>query len=151
MSTPYESARLNLKLFELRRDPLLREARTWFLRTFHPESVDDVVAVLSGPDNAKCRMVLGYWDMAASLVGHGAIDAASFRDAHPEILATFAKVRPFLADLRRLNNAPDYLRHTERVVIGFPNAEARLQALRERSGALAEASRAQGEAAPGKT
>lgn len=32
MSTPYESSQLILKLFELRREALLREARNWFLR-----------------------------------------------------------------------------------------------------------------------
>jgi hypothetical protein len=30
MPTPFENAQLNLKLFDLRREPALREARDWF-------------------------------------------------------------------------------------------------------------------------
>ena len=94
MSTPYESGQLILKLFELRRDPVLREARDWFIREFHPESKDEIPAVLAGPDNPKSRLVAGYWDMATSLVTHGAIDQQMFIDSNPEMLATFAKLEP---------------------------------------------------------
>ena len=74
MPTPFESALLNLRLFELRREPVLREAREWFLRDFNPETFEELVALLGGERNASFRMVLGYWDMAASLVTTGAID-----------------------------------------------------------------------------
>ena len=43
MPTPYESARLNLQLYDLRREPVLREARAWFLGEFNPENIDDVI------------------------------------------------------------------------------------------------------------
>src|SRR5712672_3556323 len=100
MATSFESAQLNLQLFDLRREPVLREARTWFLAQFNPESMAELIALTSGDRNASFRMVLGYWDMAASLVTTGAIDAEAFRAAHGEIVSTFAKIRPFLADLR---------------------------------------------------
>ncbi|HET7458203.1 MAG TPA: hypothetical protein VFJ74_11175 [Gemmatimonadaceae bacterium] len=130
MPTPVESAELLLRLYELRRDPTMRAAREWFLRAFHPESVDDVVAAVLGPDNPKFRMVLGYWDMACSFVTHGAIDEAMFRDASAEIIGTFAKMAPFLAEMRALTGNADYLRHTERVVMGYPDAENRMAVLR---------------------
>jgi hypothetical protein len=63
MPTPFESAQLNLQLFDLRREPVLREARTWFLNDFNPESVAELGALVSGERNASFRMVLGYWDM----------------------------------------------------------------------------------------
>ena len=68
MPTPFESAQLNLQLFDLRREPVLREARSWFLLEFHPESLAEFVTAIRGERNASIRMVLGYWDMAASLV-----------------------------------------------------------------------------------
>jgi hypothetical protein len=74
MPTPFESAQLNLQLFALRRDPVLREARAWFLREFTPASFEELQAVAGGERNASFRMVLGYWDMAASLVTTGAVD-----------------------------------------------------------------------------
>jgi hypothetical protein len=138
MTTPYESGRLILELFELRRDPLLREARDWFLRSFHPETVDDVVAVLDGDDNAKYRMVVGYWDMAASLVGNGAIDRQMFLEANPEIWATFAKVHHLVGDLRQVAGDPKYLRHLEHVVISVPGAAERLETVRQQFRALGE-------------
>lgn len=87
MSTPFESAQLNLKLFELRREPVLREARLWFLRDFNPLNLEEAAALAGGVRNDSFRMVLGYWDLAASLVTAGAIDAESFLAAHGEIRA----------------------------------------------------------------
>lgn len=124
MATPFESALLNLQLFELRREPVLREARDWFLREFNPETVDELIAIVSGERNASFRMVLGYWDMAASLVTTGAIDATAFLAAHGEVFATFSKIHPFLAELRQASGEPDFCKHVEAVVLGAPNAES---------------------------
>ncbi len=77
MPTPFESGQLNLQLFDLRREPVLREAWAWFLVEFNPESFADLLALVGGERNAAFRMVLGYWDMAASLVTTRAIDRGS--------------------------------------------------------------------------
>src|SRR2546430_2403646 len=127
MPTPLESAQLNLQLFELRREPVLREARDWFLSEFNPESFGDLVALARGERNASFRMVLGYWDMAASLVTTGAIDADAFRAAHGEIFATFSKIYLYLAELRTASGEPEFCKHLEAVVLSTPNAEAILR------------------------
>src|SRR5690349_20777213 len=124
MPTPFESALLNLKLFDLRREPVLREARAWFIRDFNPETLAELGDVVSSDRNASFRMVLGYWDMAASLVTSGAIDADAFRAANGEIFLTFAKVRPFVDDIRRLSDEPEFCMHLEKVVMSDPNAVA---------------------------
>jgi hypothetical protein len=131
MPTPFESATLNLQLFDLRREPVLREARAWFLKDFNPSSVEECLAVMSGGRNASVRMVLGYWDMAASLVTTGAIDSGSFFAAHTEIVATFAKVYPFLPEVRRISQAPGFCRHIEEVVLALPDAHTTLGRLAE--------------------
>ena len=131
MATPYESGRLNLLLFDLRREPVLREARAWFLADFNPETFDELVALVGGERNASFRMVLGYWDMAVSLVTTGAIDGDAFRAAHGEIFATFGKVQPFLATIRQASGEPDFGRHMERVVLDAADAEAILTRRRE--------------------
>jgi hypothetical protein len=134
MPTPFESALLNLKLFELRREPVLREARAWFIREFNPQTLEELGAIVSSERNASFRMVLGYWDMAASLVVSGAIDGDAFRAAHGEIFLTFAKVQPFLADIRALSE-PEFCAHLEKVVMAEPAATAimarRVAAIRE--------------------
>jgi hypothetical protein len=139
MPTPFESAQLNLQLFELRREPVLREARDWFLREFNPESFVDLVALAGGERNASFRMVLGYWDMAASLVTTGAIDADAFRAAHGEVFATFSKIYLCLDELRNASGEPDYCKHLETVVLSTPNAEAILKRRREALRAAAKA------------
>jgi hypothetical protein len=139
MPTPFESAQLNLKLFELRREPLLREARSWFLMDLNPDSVADLFAVLGGERNSAFRMVIGYWDMAASLVTSGAIDGDAFRAAHGEIFATFGKIQPFLAEFRAAAGEPDICKHMEAVVMATPDSQAILTRRRERIRAAAKA------------
>lgn len=139
MPTPFESAQLNLKLFELRREPVLREARAWFTRDFNPETFEEFMAVLQTERNPSFRMVVGYWDMAASLVTTGAIDGDSFRAAHGEIFATFSKLHPFLADLRKARSQPGLFSHLETVVMAAPDAIATLERLRNSLRAAAKA------------
>lgn len=143
MPTPFESALLNLQLFQLRRDPVLREARDWFLREFNPESFGELVALVSGDRNASFRMVVGYWDMAASLVTTGAIDADAFLAAHGEIFATFSKIHPFLADLRQTSGELDFCQHVEAVVMGVPNANVILARRRDAARAAAKQRRSE--------
>jgi hypothetical protein len=131
MPTPFESAQLNLQLFDLRRESALREARAWFLADFNPESFADLISAVRGERNASFRMVLGYWDMAASLVTSGAIEGDAFRAAHSEIFATFSKVQPYLAELRGMSAEPDFCKHIEAVVMAAPDAEAILSRRRE--------------------
>lgn len=139
MPTPFESAQLNLQLFELRREPVLRQARDWFLREFNPDSFAELVTIVSGERNAFFRMVIGYWDMAASLVTSGAIDGDAFRAAHGEIFATFSKFQPFLAELRAASGEADICKHMEAVIFAAPNAEAILARRREALRAAAKA------------
>ncbi len=136
MATPFESAQLILKLFELRREPVLREARTWFTRQFHPDTIEDVQAALASDHNAQVRMVVGYWDMACSLVTHGAIDRQMFLDANGEIFATFSKIHLLLPEIRRMAVGPGFARHFEEVVMSVPGVEERLEATRKRLRAL---------------
>ncbi len=68
-----EDANLIIKLYDLRRETVMREARTWFF-TFNPESIQDFIDVITSDKSAYYRMVVSYWDMAASFVNNGAID-----------------------------------------------------------------------------
>src|SRR5512133_547696 len=100
----YEDARLILHLYELRREPRLREARDWFLIRFQPKSVDEVKTVVAArgtPDNASYRMVTTYWDMAASFVARGILDSELFLESGNEMLVVWAKLESFIADLRQ--------------------------------------------------
>ncbi len=132
-----EEANLILKLYDLRREPVMREARTWFF-TFNPKNAQDFLEVMTSEKSGYYRMVVSYWDMAASLVNNGAIDSQMFNDANGEHLFVYAKVEPFLADIRREFDNPGFLAHLEKVVKQVPNIEERLTGIRERTQKMVE-------------
>jgi len=136
MTTAYESANLLLQLYEMRREAKMREARDWYAFRFNPGTFQDVAAMLGSPDNARFRMVITYWDMAAALVNHGAIDERLFADANSEHVMAFAKIEPFLPDLRVAMGNPAFAGQLERLVMRLPDATTRLAALREQFRAL---------------
>ena len=95
-----ESADLILKLYDLRREEKMREARAWII-PFFPESAAEIMqAMVNAETSAKFRMVTTYWDMAASFVNHGAIDEEMFTEITGEHIVVFSKIEPFLEELR---------------------------------------------------
>ena len=131
MPTPYESATLLIRLYELRREPTMREARNWFSREFNPSSFDDVMQALMGPNSGHFRMVISYWDMAASFVLNGAIDEQMFNDANGEQIGVFAKLEPFLDEYRQRLGNSKYLSQLEQVIMRRPGAKEQLAGIRE--------------------
>jgi hypothetical protein len=136
-----ESADLILKLYELRREPVMREARNWMI-TFFPESTSDVMqAMISPASSAYYRMVTTYWDMAASFVLHGAIDEEMFNDAAGEHIVVFSKVEPFLQEIRETMGSPRVLKNLEELIMRLPDAKERLAKTREMMKRMVEARR----------
>lgn len=129
MTDTTSAASLLLKLYELRTEPMLRQARAWFAFEFHPSSARDVLATWLGPghESAPYRMVTSYWDMAASLVSRGPIPADMFNAANTEHFALYAKLRPFLGEVRAATRYPDYLLHVENVVTSAADATERIE------------------------
>ena len=126
-----ESADLILKLYDLRREKKMRKARNWFF-TFNPTSAQDVMQTMMDPEvGPYLRMVTSYWDMAASLVNHGAIDADMFNETAGEHVMVFAKIEPFLAELREMFQSPESFAHLEKVVLGAPNGAEKLKKTQE--------------------
>ena len=137
MTDKAKSAELILKLYDLRREAVMREARNWFF-TFNPESIEDIQRAGMGEHSAYFRMVTSYWDMACSFVNHGAIDAEMFTDANGEQVVVYAKLQPFLEQLRA-TVSPNYMQHLEKVVMAMPNIEERMGRMREMMRRMAQA------------
>lgn len=118
-----------LKLYEMRGEALMREARRWFFTEFVPASGRDVVRLmLSGErESAFYRMVTSHWDVAASFVNNGGIDERLFLEGNTEHLVVFAKLQPFLNEIRETINEPDYLSNLERLVMRVPDVEKKLE------------------------
>jgi hypothetical protein len=129
---PANRAELLQRLGELRREPMMRTARAWFVRRFAPRSAKDVYEGLRGPWSAHFRLVTSYWDMAASLVLIGAIDGQMFHDG--EHLVVFAKLAPFLTEYRTQMGPVVNLSSLEQLVQRQPDTLAELAAIRARLG-----------------
>jgi hypothetical protein len=132
-----DDAELILQLYDLRREGVMREARNW-LFTFNPTSTQDIIDVLVGEHSGHYRMVISYWDMAAALVNHGAIDEQLFNETNGEHIFVYAKIEPVLEDLRTMFGAPDFLLNLETLVKRIPNIEEKIAGMRERMKKFAE-------------
>jgi hypothetical protein len=132
MSTEHESMMGILKLYEMRSEENMRKARDWFATGFYPESTQDILKVLVSEHSADFRMVASYWDMAAAFVIFGAINDEMFNAINTEHVAVYAKLQPFLAELREMPGVPPYLylKHLEPVVLRLPDAEERVASMR---------------------
>jgi hypothetical protein len=126
-----DDADLILKLYDLRREAVMREARNWFF-TFNPTTAAEYMEAMMGEHSGHLRMVISYWDMAASLVNNGAIDEQMFNDANGEHLFVFAKIEPIVEEMRKQWNQPDMLKHFETLVRRVPNNKEILAGIRER-------------------
>ena len=128
-------ADLILKLYDLRREATMREARNWFFM-FNPTTPADIMDVLTSDKSGLYRMVISYWDMACSFVNNGAIDAQMFNDANGEHIFVYAKMEPFIPAMREQMGAPQFLAHLEKTVKALPDYEERLAAVRQRMQAI---------------
>ncbi|HTH51118.1 MAG TPA: hypothetical protein VL501_04250 [Pyrinomonadaceae bacterium] len=144
MATKTESADLILKLYDLRREKKMRKAREWFFG-FNPTSVDEYWQTMMDPKvGAYARMVISYWDMAATMVVQGAIDAELFNQTAGEHIMVFAKVEPILAGLRERFENPEALKNLEKVIMDLPDGAERVKKTQEFLKMIREQMAAQG-------
>lgn len=131
MATPVESANLILKLYELRREPVMREARNYFI-SFDPRTVEDYMAGMMGPNSGHIRMVASYWEMACSFVNSGAIDLKMFEDSNGEHILVFGKIEGFLPQMREMMGNPTMFSNLEQVCTSAPGGLEKVRAMTER-------------------
>ena len=113
----------------------MRKARDFFVG-FDPRTFEEYMSVATGPQGGYVRMVVTYWDMAASLVNNGAIDEKMFRDANGEYVMVFGKIEPFLPQLREAYANPGFAAHLEKVALGMPDARQRIDGMMQRIRAM---------------
>ena len=128
MPTPFESAQLILTLYDQRREATMRKARDYWVM-FDPQTVEDFMGAMMSADGGYLRMVLGYWDMAASLVENGAIDRKMFQDSTAEYIVVFSKLEPLLPALREKFNNPRMAANLESLAMSLPDARQTIDAV----------------------
>jgi len=135
----YNDADLLLKLYDLRREPVMREARTFFAQ-FAPKSVDDILKVTNAfgtKEQAYLRQVVGYWEMAASLVNRGALNRELALDNYQEMFFVYAKVQPYLEPYRQAMGTPQFMRQMQQLAESSPETRQRTSDMQEMQAAMA--------------
>ena len=103
----YRDADLLLRVYEIRREAVTRASRDAVNSTFWPASYDDIKAIITTPThplNAPLRQLGTYWEMVYGLVKHGVVDADYFMETNGEGLFLFARIEPYLAQIRQDTN-----------------------------------------------
>jgi|SRR5215469_18838786 len=141
-ATPSD-AQVLMQLYDLRREPEMRKARNWWFIDFWPNTADDFMKIamaMGTQENNWLRQVGGYWGMAASFVLSGAVNQELFLQPAicGEMFFIFAKVHPFLADLRKQLDDPEVFANVERVVTSTKWGRDRLQFTLKRIAAAKE-------------
>jgi hypothetical protein len=138
-----QDAELILKLYDLRREPVMREARN-FVFGFAPKSVDDLIALTNAfgtKENAFVRQVYGYWEMVAALVAHGTLSSLLVYDTCGEMYFVYAKLQPFVEEFRKKTGTPDFLVNLQKLVEGSAEGRERLGRMQKRQAEMAAAAR----------
>jgi hypothetical protein len=140
-TTPdHHDAELLLQVYDLRREAVMRQSRHAILREFWPKSWDDVQAVLKAehPLNAAYRQSATYWEMVYSMVRHDIVHPAFWLENNGEGLFLYAKVEPFLAQLRAAGQ-PTAFRNAEWVAKQCPDGQPIYSRIKARVAQLAAA------------
>jgi hypothetical protein len=134
-------AQLILQLYDLRREAEMRKARSWWGGEFFPQSADDFLKVVwaaGTQENAWLRQVSGYWGIVASFVLTGVLNEELFLQPgfSGELFLIYAKVHPFVKELREKLNDPNFFVQIEKVVTRTKWGKNRLQFMMKRVEAI---------------
>jgi hypothetical protein len=113
----HEDANLLLRLYELRREERLRKAREWFMKNFRASTMEEFqkLCPLGSEENAFYRMVVSYWDMAASFVTAGILHQQLFTQNSRELLFVWERIRDIAPALRESFQNSNIARNLETV------------------------------------
>jgi hypothetical protein len=123
-------AELILRLYELRREETLRRARRFMIFDFNPKTLEELRAVSRdgrSEFNPYWRQMMSFWEMAASLVLRGALDADLFLDSNVEGILIYAKFHHFHAETEKQSGNP-FMAKTAELIVKFPAAKTRYEA-----------------------
>ncbi len=135
-----EQAELILRLYELRREAVMREARSFVGAAFMPRSAEEMVAMVSkgGKETGYVLQVFGYWDMVCAFVLHGMLSESLVYDTCQEMYFQYPKIQPYLKEFRARMNLPEWMRNIEKVIEGSAKGRKRIAAMRGSSQKMAE-------------
>jgi hypothetical protein len=112
----YEQGKLQLKIYDLRREVKMRQARDWFFKNYFVETMEDFqrVAPMGTEQGAFAMMVLTYWDQACAYLNYGLLHEDLFFETNGEFFGVWERVKPLIAETRKMFMNKDFLGHLEK-------------------------------------
>ena len=112
----FEQGQLHLQVYDLRREAKLRQAREWYFRNYHVETVEDSrrIAPPGSEQGALAMQVLGYWENACALLNYGLLHEDLFFETSGEFFGVWERVKPVIGGFRNLYANPSFLGHLEK-------------------------------------
>jgi hypothetical protein len=136
-----EEAELILRLYELRREAVMRQARSFVGGEFLPQSAQRLIEWVSkgGQETGYILQVYGYWDMVCAFVKHGTLSEALVFDTCQEMYFQYAKIQPYLKEFRKRMELPEWMQNLEGVIEGSAKGRKRIAAMRKNLEKMREA------------
>ena len=124
----YEEVNLMLRLYDMRREPRLRQARAWFTDHFHPATPEEMTQKYphGSEEYTFIRMVISYWEMVAGIVNRGLINDELFFESNGEIWVVWDRMRAIVPTWRAACKHPSLFSQIE-------NTCKRMEAWREKN------------------
>lgn len=112
----HEQARLHLQVYEERRESRLRQARDWFFKNYHVETIDDVmrIAAPGTEGGAFAGMVVSYWEQACALLNYGLLHEDLFFETSGEFFGVWELAKAVVPQARERWSYQGYLAHLEK-------------------------------------
>lgn len=133
----HHDAELVIKLYELRREPVMRDSRSAINTQYLPKNESEALAVVKTdhPLNAAFRQTGTYWEMAYGMVKHGVLHGDFMMESCGEGLFLLARVEPYLEAIRK-NSNPFLFLNAEWIVANVPRATLVMERMRKRVEAM---------------
>lgn len=140
----HEDVNIILKLYEMRREAVMRQARDYVNFEWFPSNYDEFAKLMdiNNPKNAWYRQVATFWEMAATFVNMGALHEELFWNTSGESIFFFGKIQPYLERVRAEMMGPQYLVQLETLIKRRSDGEQRIQMVQGRIAKISEMKRA---------
>jgi len=117
----HEQAQLHLQVYDLRREARLRQARDWFQQNYRAETMEEAmkIAPMGTEAGINVGMVIGYWEQACALLNYGLLHEDLFFETSGEFFGVWERVRPIIAEGRKMFSNPGFLAHLEKAAGRF--------------------------------
>src|SRR6185503_14357961 len=117
----HEQAQLHLQVYDLRREPRLRQARDWFQQNYRAKTFEEAMrlAPFGSEQGTFVGMVLGYWEQACALLNHGLLNEDLFFETNGEFFGVWEALKPAAPEFRKNFVDPTALANLEKAAIRY--------------------------------